>query len=107
MFAGEGAVYRGSPPIATEWNIEARGGGLCAIHVVHSLFASTDEWDNQLEGAKSGWAGSLNILRTYLAHVRGQPSAITHGKHTKNPTEHVRQSCRSRAQAFNSRGQTP
>ena len=65
-----------APPIATEWRIEARAGGTCTVRIVHSLFASTDDWDYQLEGAKSGWAGFLNILRLYLAHFRGQPSAI-------------------------------
>ena len=50
--------------------------GCAVVRIVHSLFASTDEWDNQLEGAKSGWAGFLNILRIYLTHFRGQRSAI-------------------------------
>ena len=76
MFAGEGELYGGSPPIATEWHIEARAGGICSIRMVHSLFASTDEWDNQLEGAESGWSGFLAILRVYLAHFRGQRAAI-------------------------------
>jgi len=76
MFAGEGEVYGGSPPVATEWNVEARAGGVCVIRIVHSLFASTDEWDNQLEGAAGGWAGFLNILRIYLTHFRGQRAAI-------------------------------
>jgi uncharacterized protein YndB with AHSA1/START domain len=76
-FAQEGeCMTPGSPPIATEWRIEARGGGICIVRVVHSLFASTDDWDNQLEMAKSGWAGFLNILRIYLAHFSGQRSAI-------------------------------
>lgn len=76
MYAGEGEVYGGSPPIATEWTIEARAGGMCLIRMVHSLFASTDEWDNQLEGAESGWSGFLAILRIYLKHFRGQRSAL-------------------------------
>jgi hypothetical protein len=76
MYAGQGEVYGGSPPIATEWRVEARAGGVCLVRIVHSLFASTDEWDNQLEGAKSGWAGFLSILRLYLTHFRGQRSAI-------------------------------
>lgn len=76
MFAGEGEVYGGSPPIATEWHIEARAGGMCRIRMVHSLFASTDEWDNQLEGAESGWSGFLAILKVYLAHFRGRSGAI-------------------------------
>jgi uncharacterized protein YndB with AHSA1/START domain len=72
---GEG-MTPGSPPIATEWRIEARAGGVCIVRVVHSLFASTDDWDNQLEMAAGGWAGFLNILRIYLAHFSGQRSAI-------------------------------
>ena len=66
----------GSPPIATEWSVEARAGGVCVVRVVHSLFASTDDWDNQLEGTESGWPGFFRILRIYLTHFRGQRSAI-------------------------------
>jgi hypothetical protein len=33
---------------------------------VYSLFASTDNWDNQLEGTGSGWPGFFRILRIYL-----------------------------------------
>jgi len=43
---------------------------------VHSLFASTDDWDNQLEGTESGWPGFFRILRIYLTHFRGQRSAM-------------------------------
>ena len=77
LFAQEAAGWSpDSPPMATEWRIEARAGGVCIVRIVHSLFASTDDWDNQLEGAAGGWAGFLNILRLYLTHFRGQPSAI-------------------------------
>jgi uncharacterized protein YndB with AHSA1/START domain len=77
IFAGEGDGWSpDAPPIATEFRIEARAGGTCTVRIVHSHFASTDDWDNQLEGAKGGWAGFLNILRIYLTHFRGQPSAI-------------------------------
>ena len=76
-FGQEGdGMSPGSPPMASEWSIEARGGGICIVRVVHSLFASTDDWDNQLESAASGWSGFLNILRIYLAHFSGQRSAI-------------------------------
>src|SRR5262249_5492455 len=34
----------GSPPIATEFSVEARAGGVCVVRVVQSLFASTDDW---------------------------------------------------------------
>src|SRR6202165_4580211 len=77
MFAAEANGWApGSPPIADEWSVEARGGGICVVRVVHSLFASTDDWDNQLEGIESGWPGIFRILRIYLTHFRGQRSAI-------------------------------
>jgi len=66
----------GSPPIANEWSVEARGGGICTVRIVHSLFASTDDWDNQLEATEYGWPGFLRTLRIYLTHFRGQRSAI-------------------------------
>ena len=66
----------GMPPLANEWSVEARGGGICIVRIVQSLFASTDDWDNQLEGAAHGWPGFLRTLRIYLTHFRGQRSAI-------------------------------
>jgi uncharacterized protein YndB with AHSA1/START domain len=62
----------GMPPVATEWTVEARAGGTCLVRVVHSLFASTDDWDSQLEGTESGWPGCFRILRMYLTTFRGQ-----------------------------------
>lgn len=77
MFAKESDGWLpGSPSIANEWIVEARGGGTCIIRIVHSLFASTDDWDDQLEATKSGWAAFLATLRIYLTHFRGQRSAI-------------------------------
>ena len=64
----------GSPPIANEWSVEAREGGICIVRIVHSLFASTDDWDNQLEGTESGWPAFFRTLQIYLTHFRGQPS---------------------------------
>jgi uncharacterized protein YndB with AHSA1/START domain len=75
-FAAQGEGWGGSPPIADEWSVEARAGGTCVVRVVHSLFASTDDWDNQLEGTESGWPAIFRILRMYLTHFRGQRSAI-------------------------------
>lgn len=66
----------GSPPIANEWSVETRGGGICVVRIVQSLFASTDDWDMQLESAKLGLASFLEILRLYLTHFRGQRSTI-------------------------------
>ncbi len=64
-----------APPIATEWIVEARSGGTCVVRVVHSLFASGDEWDNQLAGWEGGWPGFFRLLRLYLTHFRGLHSA--------------------------------
>ena len=75
-FAAEGDLGPGSPPMATEWIVEARAGGTCIVRVVHSLFASTDDWDDQLEGTESGWPAFFRTLRIYLTHFRGQRSAI-------------------------------
>jgi hypothetical protein len=64
------------PSIATRWSVEARAGGVCLVRVVNSLFASTDDWDDQLEGTASGWPGFFRTLRIYLTHFRGQRSAL-------------------------------
>jgi hypothetical protein len=62
--------------MADEWSVEARDGGVCIVRIVHSLFASTDEWDNQLEATKSAWPGFLRTLQLYLTHFGGQRSEI-------------------------------
>lgn len=66
----------GAPPMATEWTVEARSGGTCIVRVVHSLFASNDDWDNQLESTEAGWPSFFDVLRIYLTHHAGQPSAL-------------------------------
>ena len=75
-FAAQGEGWGGSPGIADEWSVEARAGGTCVVRIVHSLFAETDDWDNQLEGTESGWPTFFRILRMYLTHFRGQRSAM-------------------------------
>jgi uncharacterized protein YndB with AHSA1/START domain len=69
------AIAEGHPNrVATEWIVEARGGGTCTVRVVHRWFAETDDWDDQFEGHSHGWAAFFRILRLYLTHFRGQPS---------------------------------
>jgi uncharacterized protein YndB with AHSA1/START domain len=71
-FAAEASMGPpGSPAIATEWSIEARGGGKCVVRVVHSLFTSTDDWDNQLDGLEQGWPAYFRVLRLYLEKFKG------------------------------------
>ena len=74
-FTEEGSWGPNAPTVATEWIVEARGGGTCIVRVVHSLFAETDDWDNQLTGVESGWPSFFRILRLYLEHFPGQPSS--------------------------------
>ncbi|MGD9690157.1 MAG: SRPBCC domain-containing protein [Phycisphaerales bacterium] len=70
-FVAEGDMgMPGSPKMATEWIVEARAGGKCVVRVVHSLFASTDDWDNQLKGMEEGWPTYFRILRMYLSTLR-------------------------------------
>jgi len=74
-FVKEGSLGPNAPTMATEWIVEARSGGKCMVRVVHSLFADTDDWDDQLTGVESGWPPFFRILRLYLEHFAGQPSS--------------------------------
>ena len=76
-FAAEsGDLGPNAPVFATEWIVEARSGGTCVVRVVHSLFASTDDWDNQLESTEFGWPGFFRVLRMYLTYFRSERSAM-------------------------------
>lgn len=77
-FAAESALGPDAPKMATEWSVEARSGGVCVVRVVHSLFASTDDWDNQLESVEAGWPTFFQVLRLYLQHFKGRPCAGIH-----------------------------
>ena len=71
-FVAEGDLgMPGSPKVATEWTVEARAGGTCIVREVHSLFATTDDWDNQLKGLEEGWPTYFRILRMYLENFKG------------------------------------
>jgi len=76
--AAEGPLGPNAPTLATEWFVEARSGGTCIVRVVHSLFASTDDWDKQLEDSESGWPAFFHTLRLVLTHFRGQQFAAIH-----------------------------
>ncbi|MBK8915494.1 MAG: SRPBCC domain-containing protein [Phycisphaerales bacterium] len=78
-FVAEGLMGPpGSPVVATEWSVEARAGGMCLVRVVHSLFASTDDWDDQLNGLEQGWPMYFRILRRYLERFKGDPCSPMH-----------------------------
>lgn len=65
----------GSPVMATEWIVEARGNGACVVRVVHNWVSESDEWDRFAEQTEHGWTAAFRILRLYLTHFAGQPSA--------------------------------
>jgi uncharacterized protein YndB with AHSA1/START domain len=67
-FAAESPLGPNAPIMATEWFVEAKSGGTCIVRVVHSLFADTDDWDNQLTGTESGWPTFFAILKLVLKH---------------------------------------
>jgi uncharacterized protein YndB with AHSA1/START domain len=76
-FVAEGSMGPpGSPTVATEWTVEARAGGMCVVRVVHSLFASTEDWDNQLDGLEQGWPAYFRILRRYLEKFKGMECSL-------------------------------
>jgi uncharacterized protein YndB with AHSA1/START domain len=70
------SMMPGSPPLAAEWHIAAQAGGTCRIRIVQSLFASSDEWDGQLEVLEGGWSAFLETLKIYLRHFAGQASTL-------------------------------
>jgi len=70
--AESGGLGPNAPAMATEWTVEARSGGTCVVRVVHSLFTSSEDWDDQLESIESGWPALFGLLALYLKHYRGQ-----------------------------------
>ncbi len=68
-------------PVATEWHVEAQSGETCVVRVVHSLFSSTDDWDDQLEGTESGWRSFFTVLRLRQTHFRGLPASVAQASH--------------------------
>jgi uncharacterized protein YndB with AHSA1/START domain len=64
-----------APPVATEITITSRSGDRCLVRMVHSLFSSSESWDDQMEGFEAGWPAFFEVLRVYLGHFAGQTSA--------------------------------
>ena len=62
----------GAPPVATEITITSRAGDKCVVRMVHALFSSSDDWDDQLESFESGWPSFFEVLRIYMTHFAGR-----------------------------------
>jgi uncharacterized protein YndB with AHSA1/START domain len=65
----------GAPPIETEITVTTRSGDRCVLRMVHSLFASTDDWNDQMEGFENGWPAFFAVLDLTLRHFVGRPAA--------------------------------
>jgi uncharacterized protein YndB with AHSA1/START domain len=65
----------GAPPVATDITVTRRASGSCVVRMTHSLFASSDEWDDQVEGFENGWPAFFEVLRIYLTHFAGMKAA--------------------------------
>ncbi len=65
----------GAPPVATEVTVTARDGARCVVRMVHSFVTTSDEWDDLMEGFETGWPSFFDVLRVYLAHFAGRPTA--------------------------------
>ena len=50
--------------------------GTCILRIVQSLFASTDDWDDQLGCGEAVFAAFLRTLQIYLTHFRGLRSKL-------------------------------
>lgn len=65
-----------SPLVATEWTVEAKGGGICIVRVVHSWVAEGSDWDGEFEQAEHGWPSFFRMLRLYVSEFHSAPSAM-------------------------------
>ncbi|MBK6496254.1 MAG: SRPBCC domain-containing protein [Gemmatimonadetes bacterium] len=79
LFAREELAGPRFPPIATEFSVEARAGGICVVRVVRSLFSSTDDWDAQLTGAEEG--GRASPASCALSHALPRTALGDHADH--------------------------
>lgn len=76
------------PPTATEWTITPAEGGRCVVRVVHSLFPSTDDWDEQLDNFEAGWPVCFAVLRPYVTHFGGLRASIVRALTNLDGTAH-------------------
>jgi uncharacterized protein YndB with AHSA1/START domain len=67
-----GGNIPGRGPFALEILIR-QSAGTTVVRLVNSGFLDGAEWDEEYEGVRSGWAGSLALLKHYLERHRGAP----------------------------------
>ena len=69
--AADGSVVE----IATDYHIEARGGGT-VLRVVQSGFGRGADWDAEYDAVSRGWTFELRSLRHYLERHRGKDRRV-------------------------------
>lgn len=74
-FAYEEVVDPDTAPWATEFLVEARGGGTTVVRVVTGFHEGGEGWEPMVEGAGEGWAGALEYLRIYVPNFLGRPAS--------------------------------
>ena len=72
-FAYEEQVGPDTPPWATEFIVEGRGGGTTVVRVVTGFYEGGEGWEPMVEGAGEGWEGALQFLRVYVTNFLGRP----------------------------------
>lgn len=73
-FEYEEPIGPDAKPLTTEFLVQAKGGGHCAVRVVCGFRDHGEDWEELVEGAGEGWRMSLTVLRAYLTHFAGQPA---------------------------------
>jgi len=66
----------GSPKIAYEWTVEAKGKGTCVVRMVQTLFAEDGSWDTQVGDTEAGWPAFFHLLRNYVERHAEAPSGV-------------------------------
>jgi len=60
--------------VATEFVVEARGGGT-VVRIVESGFGPAESWDDEIRSRESGWTRYLENLRHYVENHAGEVAA--------------------------------
>lgn len=79
-----------TPVIATEFQVEARGGGVCLVRIVMSGFGEGEAWDKAIDSFRGGWRQALLSLRLYRTHFAGKRAAsVTAGTKARGTKDAV------------------
>ena len=69
-----------APPQVTEFTLDGDGGST-VLRVVTSGFPAGAEWDDIVEGTRTGWSFELRSLKSYLEGHDGRPRHVAYVRH--------------------------